>query len=104
MARNRIVINEHARGITHRRTMEELAKQYLENSDESLAKIIETMFNVNDPTEFHLHLTYLERRTKQAHENHRQFMDFFLMYHKTLKIAEHCKSRDAAMRTGLAIG
>ena len=97
-------MNEHVRGITHRRTMEELERQYLENSDESLANIVESLFNINDPTEFHLHLTYLERRTKQAHENHKQFMDFFLMYHKTLKISEHCKSRDASMRTGLAIG
>ena len=101
---NRININEHVRGITHRRNLEEFKRTYLENSDKSLADIMDSLFSVNDPTEFHLHLTYLERRTKQAHGNHKNNMDMFLIYHKTLKVAEHCKSRMAAMNTGLSIG
>ena len=84
--------------------MEEMKRAYIENSDESLYNIVETLFSINDPTEFHLHLVYLERRTKQSHETHKELMEFFLMYHKTLKVAEHCKSRKAAMRTGLSIG
>ena len=94
----------HMTGVTHRKNMEALKNAYLANSGESIHEILKNLFSINDATEFHLHLVYVERRLKLAHENHPLLMDFFLLYHPTLKIAEHCKTRDSAMRTGLTIG
>ena len=104
MSENRQTIYQHDRGIIHRRNIEKYKSEYLENSHRTTQEIIESLYTTNDPTEFHLHLTYLERRTKQAHANHAKNMDLFLSYHKTLKIAEHCKTIGSSRNAGLSIG
>ena len=101
---NYFTIYYHMKGIGHRKNMEELKNAYLENSGQAIHEILKTLYSINDATEFHIHLVYVERRLKLAHDSHPMLMDFFLLYHPTLKVAEHCKTRFSAMKTGIIIG